>query len=86
MCGIIGSINTKWNESPLESLLHRGSDSQGVFKLNNICLGHTRLSIQDLSALGNQPMYSPGGRFVYIFNGELYNHWTIREDLIKKGY
>ena len=86
MCGIIGSINTKWINDPLNSLAHRGPDSQGSINLQNVYLGHTRLSIQDLSSLGNQPMQSSDSRYTLVYNGEIYNHWQIRKDLINKGY
>jgi asparagine synthase (glutamine-hydrolysing) len=86
MCGIIGAINTSWKSDPLEILKHRGPDNQSSYKYNNLYLGHTRLSIQDLSSLGNQPMTDTSGRYTLVFNGEIYNHWDIREKLIKKGY
>lgn len=86
MCGIVGSINTNWRNDPLNSLAHRGPDSQGSINLQNVYLGHTRLSIQDLSSLGNQPMQSSDSRYTLVYNGEIYNHWQIRKDLIKKGY
>ena len=86
MCGIVGSINTKWSKDPLFSITHRGPDYQDFINIKNVYLGHTRLSIQDLSSLGNQPMQSSDGRFTLVYNGEIYNHWQLREKLIKKGY
>ena len=86
MCGIVGSINIKWSEDPLLSIINRGPDYQDFINIKNVFLGHTRLSIQDLSSLGNQPMQSSDGRFTLVYNGEIYNHWQIRENLIKKGY
>ena len=86
MCGIVGSINTKWCQDPLYSLSHRGPDFQDSINIENVFLGHTRLSIQDLSSHGNQPMQSSDGRFTLVYNGEIYNHWQLRENLIKKGY
>lgn len=87
MCGIIGKIGGKYvkPESFLDSLSHRGPDNIGFFEENNIMLGHTRLSIQDLSENGNQPMFSADNRYVLIFNGEIYNHLEIREE-IKDDY
>jgi asparagine synthase (glutamine-hydrolysing) len=83
MCGIIGIVGH--NNCPQDKLLnlieHRGPDSRGAFEHENIFLGHTRLSIQDLSAHGNQPMYSNDGRYVIIFNGEIYNHWEVRKEI-----
>lgn len=86
MCGIFGYIGEiKENKNiPLvcDTLLHRGPDSCGDYCEPGIYLCHTRLSIQDLSEQGNQPMISEDGNFVIVFNGEIYNHWNIREDLI----
>ena len=56
MCGIIGSVNVEWGKSPLNSIKHRGPDFHSEFVIDNLYLGHTRLSIQDTSAKGNQPM------------------------------
>ena len=56
-------------------LIHRGPDSGGIWcdEKNKIYLGHRRLSIIDLSSRANQPMKSYNGRYVIIFNGEIYN-------------
>jgi asparagine synthase (glutamine-hydrolysing) len=83
MCGIIGtagSTNLQY-ESLLKSICHRGPDSEGSHIENDVSLGHTRLAIQDLSENGKQPMYSPDGRYVIIFNGEIYNHQDLRDQL-----
>ena len=75
MCGIIGSIGLK-NDSKLNIniLTHRGPDAKGKWKspINElpVSLGHTRLSILDLSSSGNQPLLSHNDRYVFIFNGE----------------
>ena len=71
MCGIVGSVNIKWDKDPLCTINHRGPDYQDSIKYNNVYLGHTRLSIQDLSEAGNQPMQTSDGRFTLIFNGEI---------------
>jgi asparagine synthase (glutamine-hydrolysing) len=60
-------------------LEHRGPDDAGVFSDENIMLLHRRLSILDLSPLGHQPMTSSCGRYVIIFNGEIYNHNDLRK-------
>ncbi len=86
MCGIVGSINVRWDQDPLTAINHRGPDYQDSITYDNVYLGHTRLSIQDLSDAGNQPMQTPDGRFLLIFNGEIYNHWELRQQLVKKGY
>jgi asparagine synthase (glutamine-hydrolysing) len=85
MCGIIGAIGNSdsfKNSSALKLISHRGPDSFGSYFQNNVFLGHTRLSIQDLSENGNQPMYSADERYVIIFNGEIYNHQEIRAELL----
>jgi len=89
MCGIAGIFSTNQIEpwviqSMTDSLAHRGPDAQVTY-LNNsatVALGHTRLSIIDLSPSANQPMRSPDGRYVIIFNGEIYNFKRIREELL----
>jgi len=70
------------------SLCHRGPDDQGVWidKVSKVALGHTRLSILDLSPLGHQPMFSYNNRYVIVFNGEIYNFFEIRTNLEKFGY
>lgn len=64
-------------------LHHRGPDSQGSWIDNNfgLALGHRRLSIVDLSSAGDQPMRSPCGRYILVFNGEIYNHLMLRSRL-----
>ena len=85
MCGIVGGIRCGDFKTAevLNSLAHRGPDSSGYFFDDQLFLGHTRLAIQDLSDLGNQPFYSKDKNFVIVFNGEIYNHWDIRKDLLK---
>ena len=83
MCGIAGGIgfNDHHINGVLSSIAHRGPDSSGSFVEENIFLAHTRLAIQDLSENGNQPMFSDDGRYVIVFNGEVYNHLDIRAKL-----
>ncbi|MDD3591324.1 MAG: asparagine synthase (glutamine-hydrolyzing) [Sulfurovum sp.] len=85
MCGIVGTVNKPFNKDTLDLIKHRGPDDGDIANLNiaqnDICLGHRRLSIQDLSAAGHQPMWSACGKFVIIFNGEIYNHLELREKL-----
>ncbi len=80
MCGIIGGITRKIFSSDLllKSIDHRGPDNNGFFSDGNVFLGHTRLSIQDLSSKANQPMFSQDNKMVIVFNGEIYNHNEIR--------
>jgi asparagine synthase (glutamine-hydrolysing) len=64
----------------LASLQHRGPDDSGswVDEFVGVALGHQRLAIQDLSPSGHQPMASACGRYLVIFNGEIYNHLDLR--------
>lgn len=66
-----------------EHLLHRGPDDHGVWidAKSQIAMAHRRLSVVDLSTAGKQPMESASGRFVLVFNGEIYNHLDIRDSL-----
>jgi asparagine synthase (glutamine-hydrolysing) len=98
MCGILGKITIRGrHESPEEFeravglLDHRGPDDRGaVHRVLNadvrVSLGHTRLSILDLSQAGHQPMASPRSDTCIVYNGEVYNHEEIRERLEAKGY
>ena len=93
MCGITGF----WQHSgsPDEAILsrmagairHRGPDDAGTWIERDSGLGfaHRRLSIVDLSPAGHQPMASAGGRFVIVFNGEIYNHPALRAELESAG-
>ena len=92
MCGICGHLNIKRQEVDRDSILgmtatitHRGPDNQDVFVEDNIGLGHTRLSILDLSSNGHQPMKSGDGRYIIVFNGEIYNYIELKEKLLSKG-
>ena len=94
MCGILGriSLNEKIDASSmkmaLDLMIHRGPDAAGVWMnpSENIWFGHRRLSILDLSELGTQPMVSFDGKLVIVFNGEIYNFKSIKDELRKKGY
>jgi asparagine synthase (glutamine-hydrolysing) len=90
MCGIsvyIGSDPSKKGRRFVERanriMAHRGPNDEGIFVDHQVVLGHRRLSIVDLSATGHQPMVSPDRRWVLVYNGELYNHISLRERLCK---
>jgi len=96
MCGIAGFIGGSWRskgavQSTLEqmnrSIRHRGPDRSDTWMDADarVAFAHNRLSIVDLSAAGNQPMESYGGRFVIVYNGEIYNHMAIRGELAAAG-
>ena len=80
MCGIAGIYNFKKKENHTraframsEAIAHRGPDADGFFADETTTIGQRRLSIIDLSAAANQPLYDPTGRYVLVFNGEIYN-------------
>ncbi len=89
MCGIVGFSSPKlqFSESDLNemtsSISHRGPDADGFFLSadKTVGLGHRRLSIIDLSTAANQPMFSSDGRYVIVFNGEIYNYKDIEREL-----
>jgi len=91
MCGINGIISLSNENLNREiqlmnkNLVHRGPDGSGILKFHNLYLGHTRLSIQDLTTKGSQPMSNDGNLWI-IFNGEIYNFKEIRENLKTIGY
>ena len=69
-----------------EATKHRGPDDSGIFESIAWSLGHNRLSIIDLSKAGHQPMQTQDGKFVIVFNGEIYNFLDIKKELKAKGY
>lgn len=87
MCGIAGIYSNKqiFSEEKIREMItalqHRGPDAEGVFTHDNVGLGHRRLSILDLSENANQPMTSHNGRFVMVYNGEVYNYREIAAEL-----
>ncbi|WP_318435582.1 asparagine synthase (glutamine-hydrolyzing) [Photobacterium leiognathi] len=86
MCGIIGVASLKENNEhkfnvSCELLNHRGPNGFGTFKKNNVILGHKRLSILDLSPMGNQPMISTEKGVAITVNGEIYNFESLRNEL-----
>lgn len=92
MCGIAGFCNhpNNWKENiekMNERMYHRGPNAGGYWATDdgNVVFGHRRLSIVDLSANGAQPMHSASGRYVCVFNGEIYNYKTIRDKLLKEN-
>jgi asparagine synthase (glutamine-hydrolysing) len=87
MCGIAGFLSPRYNMEHLQcstsAISYRGPDGEGFFfesapKGFNIGLGHRRLSILDLSDAASQPMKSHNGRYIMIFNGEIYNYQEIK--------
>ncbi|MBU1220492.1 asparagine synthase (glutamine-hydrolyzing) [Myxococcota bacterium] len=97
MCGITGFLDLKNKttqdqkqhiiDSMTDTLIHRGPDDRGTWIDNKsgIALGHRRLSIIDLSPHGHQPMHSHTGRYVLVFNGEIYNFLRLKKELEING-
>ena len=93
MCGLAGFLNVGKGFDfsravrMADTLRHRGPDQKGfwVDYEQGVALAHRRLSILDLSSTGNQPMTSTEGRYVLVFNGEIYNHMEMRQALAKKS-
>ena len=91
MCGISGTIglaDRKVIAAMTDAITHRGPDDRGIFLSADakIALGHTRLSIIDLSPAAHQPMSYREERFWIVFNGEIYNYLAIRSELEKLGH
>ena len=83
MCGIAGFFSKSYNQHDLQRMTNRlsrrGPDAEGMWcdETKHVGLGHRRLSILDLSPAGNQPFYSRDGRYVMVYNGEVYNFREI---------
>lgn len=92
MCGIAGFLTNNDDVLIQEHLVamgnaisHRGPDANGEYLNEHVGLCHRRLSILDLSEAGNQPMFSDDNNIVIVFNGEIYNFQTIKQDLEAQG-
>jgi asparagine synthase (glutamine-hydrolysing) len=87
MCGIAGIrfFNNESNQDITKrmctAMSHRGPDAESFFHDEFVSLGHRRLSIIDLSAAANQPFFDDSGRYVIVYNGEIYNFREIRREL-----
>jgi len=89
MCGITGIVGINLNSSVYQTAIqkmtdaiaHRGPNSQGLWNDEHCFFGHRRLSIIDLSEAGNQPFISQDGRYILIYNGELYNYKDLKFEL-----
>lgn len=94
MCGLVGLISLGESmdlrstiQTMVATLYHRGPDDEGTWidESAGVALGHRRLAILDLSPAGHQPMVSACGRYVLVFNGEIYNHLDLRQLLTSTG-
>lgn len=87
MCGITGFVGGGARgdiEKMTLALLHRGPDDGGIYTDDNVALGHRRLSVLDIES-GVQPMRDDESGAVIVYNGEIYNHLSIRRELEKTG-
>ena len=85
ICGFVGISEDALLERMTSALAHRGPDGEGFFQEGDAGLGHRRLSIIDVAG-GRQPIVSEDESLVLICNGEIYNHQTLREELLEKGH
>ncbi|MCG3692886.1 asparagine synthase (glutamine-hydrolyzing) [Aliarcobacter butzleri] len=88
MCGIAGiwsknnrEIQERYVDAILEKQYHRGPDNSSKFTIDDIVLGHNRLAIIDLNENANQPFVSNCGRYIVVFNGEIYNYLELKGEL-----
>src|SRR5258708_26748385 len=87
MCGLIGATGVGHGadrtraQAAIARLAERGPDDRGLWSEQETVLAHCRLSILDLSPAGHQPMVSADGRYVLIYNGEIYNFRELRAEL-----
>ena len=91
MCGIIGFSGRIDNAEAvlsemMEKIRHRGPDAGGKYLNGEIALGHRRLSINDITEQGDQPIFNEDRSMVLVFNGEIYNYKEIREQLLAAGH
>ena len=94
MCGIIGVLDKRSGglkgvlQPMVQALHHRGPNASGYWMDSSlgVGIGHTRLSIIDLSEEGKQPMVSASGRYVLTYNGEVYNFVELRRELERNGH
>ncbi len=91
MCGIAGwyrrqgrPVDPATITAQCDTIVHRGPDDSGVLAEGDFGFGMRRLSIIDLAG-GHQPIESPDGRHVIVFNGEIYNHPELRRELAARG-
>ena len=91
MCGFTGFVGEADNrelvlENMMNTIVHRGPDSAGMYVDEDVALGFRRLSIIDIGRAGDQPLYNEDKNLVLTFNGEIYNYPELREELIKAGH
>src|SRR5947209_1012830 len=92
MCGIAGFVTRDGDPEPgptlrrmTAAIAHRGPDGEGFFSGQFAALGHRRLSIIDVAG-GQQPMYNEDGNLALVYNGEIFNHASVRPELERAGH
>ena len=91
MCGFAGFVGEVEDREQvlvdmMNTIVHRGPDSEGKYVDEDAALGFRRLSIIDLSSVGDQPLYNEDRSLVLVFNGEIYNYQELREELAAAGH
>lgn len=91
MCGFTGFIGQLDGREDIltammDTIVHRGPDSEGKYIDDDAALGFRRLSIIDLSPVGNQPLYNEDKSKVLVFNGEIYNYQELKQELTVMGH
>ena len=91
MCGFAGFVGEVEDREQvlvnmMNTIIHRGPDSEGKYVDEDAALGFRRLSIIDLSSVGDQPLYNEDRSMVLVFNGEIYNYHELRAELVKAGH
>src|SRR5688572_20788109 len=87
MCGFVGGNDPNWHYGDaLESIRHRGPDSQRVTSLGEVTIAFARLAVIDPTQGADQPMSSAGGEVTLAFNGEIYGYRELRSQLEKRGH
>jgi asparagine synthase (glutamine-hydrolysing) len=93
MCGFVGFADSRPDvdqvsiiREMMDTIVHRGPDSGGIYSDEEVTLGFRRLKIIDMSEEASQPMYNEDKSCVLVFNGEIYNYQELREDLLLKGH
>ena len=93
MCGITGCLaladgagpDTEWVGRAAMRIAHRGPDDEGFFADPDLALAFKRLAVIDTSPAGRQPMHSASGRYVMVFDGEIYNYVELAQRLVARG-
>ncbi len=86
IAGVAGACNPQTLQEMAEKISHRGPDNLATLSLAEVHLAHARLSIIDLSAKSDQPLWDANQHICIVFNGEIYNYKSLREELMALGY